>query len=98
MKEFSDSHISTKFGAGSYSLSMMQSLSSKLLGGFEMIYVVSYPNSINNCVFYSLTPEMYIFAMVQTTTMIFIHSIHNTFQWQGKKLSQSDMLVDQAED
>lgn len=39
MKEFSDSHLSYKFGAGSHSLSMMQSLSSKLLGGFEMIYV-----------------------------------------------------------
>jgi len=47
MKEFNDAHISTKFGAGSYSLSMMQSLSSKLLGGFEMIYVVSITNVIN---------------------------------------------------
>ena len=41
MKEFSDSHLSYKFGAGTHNLSMMQTLSSKLLGGFEMIYIVS---------------------------------------------------------
>jgi hypothetical protein len=42
MKEFSDSHIAYKFGAGSHSLSMMQTLSSKLMGGFEMYYIVSF--------------------------------------------------------
>lgn len=42
MKEFTDSHISYKFGAGTHNISMMQTLSSKLMGGFEMIYIVSY--------------------------------------------------------
>lgn len=42
MKEFADSHISYKFGAGSHNLSMMQTLSSKLMAGFEMYYIVSY--------------------------------------------------------
>lgn len=41
MKEFRDSHISYKFGGGSHSLSMMQSFNSKLMGGFEMFYIVS---------------------------------------------------------
>jgi hypothetical protein len=41
MKEFSDSHIAYKFGGGSHSLSMMQSLNAKLLAGFEMYYIVS---------------------------------------------------------
>lgn len=41
MKEFADSHLSYKFGAGSHSLSMMQTLSSKIFGGFEMYYIVS---------------------------------------------------------
>jgi len=36
MKEFSDSHISVKGGGGSYGVSMMQTLSPKLLAGFEM--------------------------------------------------------------
>jgi hypothetical protein len=40
MKEFSDSHIAYKFGAGSHNISMMQSLSSKLIAGFEMFYIV----------------------------------------------------------
>lgn len=39
MKEFNDSHLSYKFGGGSHSFSMMQSFSSKLLGGFEMYYI-----------------------------------------------------------
>lgn len=38
MKEFNDSHISYKFGGGSHQLSWMQTLSSKLQGGFEMVY------------------------------------------------------------
>ena len=41
MKEFADSHISYKCGGGSHSLSMMQTLSSKLMAGFEMYYIVS---------------------------------------------------------
>lgn len=40
MKEFMDSHLSYKFGGGSHSLSMMQTLNSKLMGGFEMYYIV----------------------------------------------------------
>lgn len=40
MKEFADSHISYKMGAGTHSLSMMQSLNSKLMAGFEMFYIV----------------------------------------------------------
>lgn len=40
MKEFNDSHVAYKFGGGSHSLSMMQTLSSKLMGGFEMYYIV----------------------------------------------------------
>lgn len=39
MKEFADSHISYKFGGGSHNLSWMQTLSSKLMAGFEMFYV-----------------------------------------------------------
>ncbi len=42
MKEFMDSHLSYKFGGGSHSLSMMQTLNSKLMGGFEMFYIVSF--------------------------------------------------------
>ena len=42
MKEFTDSHLSYKFGAGTHNISMMQTLSSKLMGGFEMIYIVSF--------------------------------------------------------
>ena len=41
MKEFSDSHISYKFGGGSHNISMMQTISSKLMAGFEMFYIVS---------------------------------------------------------
>ena len=41
MKEFSDSHLSYKFGGGSHSFSMMQSLNAKLMAGFEMYYIVS---------------------------------------------------------
>jgi hypothetical protein len=41
MKEFQDSHISYKLGGGTQSLSWMQTLSSKLMGGFEMYYIVS---------------------------------------------------------
>ena len=40
MKEFSDSHFSYKFGGGSHSFSMMQTFSSKFMGGFEMFYIV----------------------------------------------------------
>jgi hypothetical protein len=36
MKEFADSHIAYKFGGGSHSLSMMQSLNAKIMAGFEM--------------------------------------------------------------
>jgi hypothetical protein len=39
MKEFNDSHISYKFGGGSHNLSWMQTLNSKIMGGFEMFYV-----------------------------------------------------------
>lgn len=39
MKEFNDSHISYKFGGGSHNFSWMQTLSPKLMGGFEMFYV-----------------------------------------------------------
>lgn len=39
MKEFNDSHISYKFGSGSHNFSWMQTLSAKLIGGFEMFYV-----------------------------------------------------------
>lgn len=39
MKEFMDSHISYKFGAGSHNISWMQTLSSRLMAGFEMFYV-----------------------------------------------------------
>lgn len=39
MKEFMDSHLSYKFGGGSHSFSMMQTLNSKLMGGFEMYYI-----------------------------------------------------------
>ena len=42
MKEFNDSHFSYKFGGGSHSFSMMQTFNSKLMGGFEMYYIVSY--------------------------------------------------------
>jgi hypothetical protein len=41
MKEFRDSHIAYKAGGGTHSLSMMQALNSKLVGGFEMYYIVS---------------------------------------------------------
>jgi hypothetical protein len=44
MKEFDDSHMSYKFGGGSHSFSMMQTLNSKILGGFEMYYIVRIPN------------------------------------------------------
>lgn len=46
VKEFADSHVSYKFGGQSHSISMMQALSSKLLGGFEMIYIVSSKNCL----------------------------------------------------
>jgi len=36
MKEFTDSHISYKVGAGSHSVSWMQSLNAKIMAGFEM--------------------------------------------------------------
>ena len=39
MKEFNDSHISYKFGGGSHNISWMQTLNSKIMGGFEMFYV-----------------------------------------------------------
>ncbi len=42
MKEFSDSHLSMKVGSGQHSLSMMQTLSSKIIAGFEMYYIVSF--------------------------------------------------------
>lgn len=42
MKEFSDSHLAYKIGGGSQQFSMMQALSPKLLGGFEMYYIVSF--------------------------------------------------------
>lgn len=38
MKEFADWHLSGKFGGGSYSLSMMQTLSNNLSGGFEAMW------------------------------------------------------------
>ncbi len=41
MKEFSDSHVAYKFGAGQHSFSMMQTLNSKLMAGFDMFYIVS---------------------------------------------------------
>jgi hypothetical protein len=39
MKMFNDSLISYKFSAGSHNLTWMQTLNSKILGGFEMFYV-----------------------------------------------------------
>jgi len=42
MKEFNDSHISYKCGGGVHTFSMMQSISSKLMAGFEMFYNVTY--------------------------------------------------------
>ena len=42
MKEWNDFHISLKTGGGSNILSMMQTLSPKLIGGFEMYYIVSF--------------------------------------------------------
>ena len=41
MKEFADWHVSYKFGGGSHIVSMMQTLNPRLIGGFEMYYVVS---------------------------------------------------------
>jgi hypothetical protein len=38
MKEFNDSHISYKVGTGTHNLSWMQTLNSKIMGGFEMFY------------------------------------------------------------
>jgi hypothetical protein len=38
LKEYNDSHFSIKLGDGSYNFSWMQTLSSKLMGGFEMLY------------------------------------------------------------
>jgi hypothetical protein len=38
MKEFADWHLSYKFGGGSYSVSMMQSITSDLMGGFEAMW------------------------------------------------------------
>lgn len=38
MKEFDDWHLSGKWGGGSYSVSMMQTLSSNLAGGFEAMW------------------------------------------------------------
>jgi Eukaryotic porin len=52
MKEFQDSHISYKFGGGSHNFSYMQTLYSKLIGGFEMFYVPQ-QNQVHFC--YGLT-------------------------------------------
>jgi hypothetical protein len=38
MKEFADWHLSGKFGGGSYSVSMMQSVTPQLSGGFEAMW------------------------------------------------------------
>lgn len=38
LKEFTDWHISGKFGGGSYSLSMMQTINPTLVGGFEAMW------------------------------------------------------------
>lgn len=43
MKEFLDSHISYKFGAGTHNVSWMQTFNSKLMGGFEMFYLPPNP-------------------------------------------------------
>lgn len=42
MKEFNDSHLSYKAGGGTHSFSMMQTINPKLMGGFEMFYIVIY--------------------------------------------------------
>lgn len=39
MKEFTDCHLSYKCGSGSHNFSWMQTINSKLMGGFEMFYV-----------------------------------------------------------
>jgi hypothetical protein len=75
MKEFADSHLAYKFGAGSHSISMMQTLSSKLIAGFEMYYVVSY--IISYIIHYSLNIKKCISAMEETSTMISTHSMLN---------------------
>ena len=39
MKEFFDSHVSYKIGAGTQTFSWMQTLNANLMGGFEMFYI-----------------------------------------------------------
>lgn len=39
MKEFNDSHVVYKFGAGSHHLSWMQTVTPSFMAGFEMLYV-----------------------------------------------------------
>lgn len=82
MKEFQDSHLSYKFGGGTHSFSMMQTLNSKLMGGFEMYYIVSiYPSLF--C--YSHTQEIFISAMEQLSLMTSISSSHSMCQWQERR-------------
>ena len=88
MKEFADSHISYKFGAGTHNISMMQTLSSKLMGGFEMIYIVSSINTIWAFLIqyhYSLIKRKCISVTELITTMTFTHSTHNTFLWLERR-------------
>lgn len=84
MKEFSDSHLSYKFGGGTHSFSMMQTLNSKLMGGFEMYYIVSYC-LFNLSVYYSPTLETFTSAMEQLSPMTFINSSLSMSQWQERK-------------
>ena len=76
MKEFNDSHLSYKFGGGSHSFSMMQSFNSKLMGGFEMYYIVRITVLITIC---SLIPRMCISVTVPTIITTFIPSSHNIY-------------------
>lgn len=76
-KEFNDSHVSYKFGAGTHNISMMQTLNSKLMGGFEMIYIVSQ----SKIGFYNLTSYL---QPVQKEVhfcygLNFNHDIHSFF-------------------
>jgi hypothetical protein len=88
MKEFRDSHIAYKCGGGSHQFSMMQTLSPKLLGGFEMYYIVSYSFIPND---YSPTRKKCISVSEAITHSTTISSSLNTCLLQGKKLYLSAM-------
>lgn len=81
MKEFSDSHLAYKIGGGSQQFSMMQALSPKLLGGFEMYYIVSFRLSNPT----SLTQKKSTSATEATTLTRTINSSPNTSLSPGKR-------------